>query len=67
MIQRNKYLEELKNWKDKDLIKAVTGIKGCGKSTLFELFINYLKENDVSEEQIIHINLEDGDYDFLTN
>lgn len=67
MIQRDKYLEELKNWKDKDLIKVVTGIRRCGKSTLFELFINYLKENDVSEEQIIHINLEDGDYDFLTN
>ena len=64
MIERVEYLEELKRWKDKDLIKVVTGIRRCGKSTLFELFIDYLKENDVKEEQIIHINLEDADYDF---
>ena len=64
MIQRTGYLEELKRWKDKDLIKVITGIKRCGKSTLFELFINYLKEIGIKEEQIIHINLEDVDYDF---
>ena len=64
MIERTEYLEELKRWKDKDLIKVITGIRRCGKSTLFELFINYLKENNVAEEQIIHLNLEDADYDF---
>ena len=64
MIERTEYLEELKRWKDKDLIKVVTGIRRCGKSTLLELFINYLKENNVAEEQIIHINLEDADYNF---
>lgn len=64
MIERTIYLEELKRWKDKDLIKVVTGIRRCGKSTLFELFINYLKEDNIAEEQIIHINLEDADYDF---
>ena len=64
MIERTEYLEELKRWKDKDLIKVITGIRRCGKSTLFELFINYLKENKVNEKQIIHINLEDADYDF---
>lgn len=64
MIQRDEYLDELKRWKDKDLIKVVTGIRRCGKSTLFELFINYLKENGVEEDQIIHINLENADYDF---
>lgn len=64
MIQRPEYLEELKRWKDKDLIKVVTGIRRCGKSTLFELFINYLKEENISTDQIIHINLEDADYDF---
>ena len=45
MIERTKYLEELVRWKDKDLIKVVTGIRRCGKSTLFELFINYLNVN----------------------
>lgn len=64
MIQRTEYLEELKRWKDKDLIKVVTGIRRCGKSTLFELFIEYLKETGISDEQIIHINLEDAEYDF---
>ena len=64
MIERTKYLEELKIWKDKDLIKVVTGIRRCGKSTLFELFINYLKETGIKDNQIIKINLEDADYNF---
>lgn len=64
MIQRIEYLEELKRWKDKDLIKVITGIRRCGKSTLFDLFINYLKKTNIKDEQIIHINLEDADYDF---
>ena len=64
IIDRPEYLEELKKWKDKDLIKVVTGIRRCGKSTLFELFINYLKEIGIKNSQIIHINLEDANYDF---
>lgn len=64
MIERTEYLEQLKRFKDKDLIKVVTGIRRCGKSTLFELFINYLKETGVEDDQIIKINLEDVDYDF---
>lgn len=64
MIERPEYLEELKKWRDKDLIKVITGIRRCGKSTLFELFINYLKEDNISDDQIIHINLEDVDYEF---
>ncbi len=64
MIERTEYLEQLKRFKDKDLIKVVTGIRRCGKSTLFELFINYLKENGIKDDQIIKINLEDTDYNF---
>jgi len=64
VIERTEYLEELKRWKDKDVIKVVTGIRRCGKSTLFELFINYLKKNNIDDEQIIHVNLEDANYDF---
>lgn len=64
MINRTEYLEQLRRFKDKDLIKVVTGIRRCGKSTLFELFINYLQESGVKEEQIIKINLEDADYNF---
>ena len=64
MIERTEYLEELKRWKDKDLIKVITGIRRCGKSTLFQLFINYLKQNKIGDDQVIQINLEDADYNF---
>lgn len=65
MLESVRYLELLKGFKDKDLIKAVTGVRGCGKSTLFDLFIDYLKEMGVKDEQIIKINLEDPDYNFV--
>ena len=64
MIERTEYLEQLKRFKDKNLIKVVTGIRRCGKSTLFELYINYLKENGIKDDQIIKINLEDADFNF---
>ena len=67
MIERKKYLEELISFKDKDLIKVITGIRRCGKSTLFDLYIDYLKETGIKDEQIIRINLEDADYDFIKN
>ncbi len=61
LIPRPTYLEQLKNFKDKQLIKVVTGIRRCGKSTLFDLYCNYLKEQGILSEQIIRINLEDPD------
>lgn len=64
MIKRIEYLEELKKWKDKDLIKVITGIRRCGKSTLLELFIEYLKEEKIDEEHIVSINLESLEYNF---
>ena len=63
MIERPEYLQTLINFKDKELIKIVTGIRRCGKSTLFELYIDYLLKNGVKDKQIIHINLEDHDFD----
>lgn len=62
MIERNEYLENLISFKDKNLIKVITGIRRCGKSTMFELYQSYLKEIGVEEERIITVNLEDGDY-----
>ena len=59
MINRDNYLNKLIRFKDKELIKVVTGIRRCGKSTLFDLYINYLLQNGVKEEQIIRLNLED--------
>ena len=64
MIERIDYLNELKRWQDKDIIKVVTGIRRCGKSTLFSLFIDYLKKTGIKDDQIIAINLEDISYDF---
>ncbi len=62
MVERKETLEDLISFKDKNLIKVVTGIRRCGKSTIFELFQNYLKDNGVGEEQITTVNLEDGDF-----
>ena len=64
MIKRIEYLEEPKKWKDEDLIKVVTGIRRWGKSTLLELFIEYLKEEKIDEEHIVSINLESLEYNF---
>lgn len=62
LIKRDNYLNQLIRLKDKQIIKVVTGIRRCGKSTLFTLFCQYLKENGISEKQIIRINLEDPQY-----
>ncbi len=64
MIKRENYLKKLEAYKDKDIIKVVTGIRRCGKSTLFDLFIEKLKEEGIEEKQIIKINLENPEYDF---
>lgn len=64
MVERKEYLEKLKKWKDKDLIKVITGIRRCGKSTLFELYIRYLKSIGIEENHIISINFENPDNEF---
>lgn len=67
VVQRKEYLNKLIAFKDKQLIKIVTGIRRCGKSTLLELYQGWLKEQGVKEEQIISINFEDIDYEELTD
>lgn len=62
MINRQEYLSELINFKDKNVIKVVTGIRRCGKSTLFEIYRDYLLKNGVSGDRIISVNLESADY-----
>jgi Predicted ATPase (AAA+ superfamily) len=61
-ILRTEYLQILKDFKDKDIIKIITGIRRCGKSTLMELFQDFLCENGVEEDHIISINFEDYNY-----
>lgn len=59
MIERKAYLDALRRWRDKQVIKVITGIRRCGKSTLMELFQEELRRDGVPEERIIAINLED--------
>ena len=63
IISRDDYLNKLIAFKDKQLIKVITGIRRCGKSTIMEIYQDYLqKEMKVTNEQIIAINLEDYDF-----
>ena len=59
MIQRPQYMEFLMDWKDRQIIKVVSGIRRCGKSTLFDLFQESLRADGVEESQIIAVNFED--------
>ena len=67
VLQRKEYLDKLIAFKDKQLIKVVTGIRRCGKSTLLEIYQNWLLEHGTEEEQIISINFEDIDFEELTD
>ena len=65
MVQRKEYLDQLINWKDEQVIKVVTGIRRCGKSTLLLQFQQWLKENGVTDEQIVSVNFEELEYEEL--
>lgn len=65
MIERKEYLQQLLAWQDEQIIKVVTGIRRCGKSTLLKQYQAYLKENGVTEEQIVSINFEELEYEHL--
>jgi len=66
-IDRKEYLEFLVKSKDRQIIKVVFGVRRCGKSTLFEIYKDFLLENGVEKNQIISINFEDMDYEELTD
>lgn len=67
MVQRKEYLERLLSWKDEQVIKVVTGIRRCGKSTLLLQYQQYLLQNGVHSEQIVSINFEELEYEHLLN
>lgn len=66
-IERTTYLNQLKDLRDKQIIKVITGVRRCGKSTLMEIYQDYLRNNGVQENQIIVINFEDFDNFELRN
>ena len=61
IINRPFFTNWLSNWRDKDVIKVVTGIRRCGKTTLLRLFREKLLAEGVNQNQIISINFEDPD------
>ena len=65
MVQRKEYINQLLSWKDDRVIKVVTGIRRCGKSTLLAQFQNILREKGIEDEQIISINFEELEYEDL--
>ena len=64
-IRRKDYLDWLIKWKEHQIIKVVTGVRRCGKSTLFDIYQEYLLEHEVLNEQIIAINFENLDFEDL--
>jgi len=66
MRKRDLYLNQLIQHKDKPLIKVVTGIRRCGKSTLLSLFEEYLRNSGVHDDQIIRMNFESFEFDAIT-
>lgn len=66
-IERASYLNKLIAFKDKNLIKVITGIRRCGKSTIMEIYRDWLKEQGVSTDQIVYLNFEDYDNFELRN
>ena len=65
LLNRPTYLAKLRGFKNIQLVKAVTGVRRCGKSTLLKLFQSELKKDGVSPEQILEINLENADNSHL--
>lgn len=67
MKNRDLYLTQLIQYRDKPLIKVITGLRRCGKSTLLSLFENHLIENGVAKDHIIRMNFESFEFDEITS
>lgn len=66
-LDRDDYLAWLLKWKDQQIIKVITGVRRCGKSTLFAIYQDHLLAHGVGRDQIIAINFEDLDFEALTD
>ena len=65
MVERQEYMQKLIQWKDRQVIKVVTGVRRCGKSTLLLMFREFLEKNGVDSKKCISINFEDLRYEEL--
>ncbi|MDR2047107.1 MAG: ATP-binding protein, partial [Clostridiales bacterium] len=67
LIRRKQFLEEIKAWREKEIIKVVTGVRRSGKSTLFSLYIDELKSDGVTNEQLVFVNFDEIEFESLKN
>ncbi len=67
MVKREMYLQQIRPFYNSEMIKVITGIRRCGKSTIMKQIIEEIKENGVSEQQIIYVNFEDYKYRRISN
>lgn len=65
LVERKEYLDRLNQWRDEQVIKVITGIRRCGKSTLLLQYQEWLKASGVSEDQIVSVNFEELEYEEL--
>ena len=68
MILRTKELNELISYQNIKLIKIITGVRRCGKSTLLMQYKDYLETKEkISQERILYLNFESIQWDFIKN
>ena len=65
MLRRSMYLDKLEMYLQRDVVKIITGVRRCGKTTLIKQFIDELKENGIPEENIIYLNFEGMIYAYI--
>jgi len=67
MQDRTRYIKAIEPFIDKPVIKVITGVRRCGKSTFLKLLINQLKEKSISDKNIVFINKDSLQFDFITD
>ena len=67
MIKREIYLKRIRPFYESEMVKVITGIRRCGKSTIMRQIIEEIQDNGVEEDHIIYINFEDYQYRKICN
>lgn len=65
LVPRKRYLDELTTHVDADIVRIITGVRRCGKSSLLEMYRRHLLAHGATHEQIVSINFEDFANDTL--
>ena len=66
-LKREVYLEQIRPYYDSDIIKVIVGVRRAGKSILLDTIKDELIEKGIPGDKIIYLNLEDMDYDYITD